>query len=179
MKLVRWTRFTWELGNLPDLKTPLPERYQVRLGARGEEATIASVILSAFALDFALGEALREIRQPLQLHLEAPGEREDVPALVICHGQRIIGASAIVSLEGSDNHLLSGPCVLMEYHNRGLGTALLHYSLAHLKAAGFAQAHAVTKANCVAGRFIYPKFGGTGTDYEIEPVVVAAVREQQ
>jgi predicted N-acetyltransferase YhbS len=58
-----------------------------------------------------------------------------VPALVICHGQRIIGASALSTEMDAENHLLSGPCVLMEYRNRGLGTALLYYSLKQLRTA--------------------------------------------
>ena len=47
----------------------------------------------------------------------------------------------------AETHLLSGPCVSMEYRNRGIGTALLYATLDHLKQAGLERAHGITKFN--------------------------------
>ena len=61
-------------------------------------------------------------------HARVPTARVSVmlhlPALVITHGQRIIAASAICTDADAESNLISGPCVLVEYCNRGLGTAL-------------------------------------------------------
>jgi Acetyltransferase (GNAT) family len=169
MKLVRWMRFTWELKKLPPLTTPLAECYSIRAAERGEQKSVSGVILSAFAQDSAWSDALKDFKLPLQNQIDALFTQDEVPALVICHGPRIIGASAMLLSEQSENHLISGPCVLMEYRNRGLGTALLYHSLTHLALAGLPRAHGITKDNVVAGKFIYPKFGSSGLECEFEP----------
>ncbi|MDB6155494.1 MAG: hypothetical protein JWL90_3947 [Chthoniobacteraceae bacterium] len=169
MKLVRWTRFTWELSKLPPIESPLAECYHVRAAERGEEKAVSNVISNAFAQDSAWSDVLPDFRQRLQVQIDQLFERDEVPAVVICHGQRIIGASALAIAGETTNHLPSGPCVLMEYSNRGLGTALLYYSLKQLQLAGLKQAYGITKDNVVACKFIYPKFGSTSQDYEFEP----------
>src|SRR4051794_4402180 len=95
MKLVRWTRFTWELTKLPPLESPLPERYHVRTAERGEEKTVSSVIFNAFAQDSAWSDVLSDFRQRLQTQIDQIFTRDEVSAVVVCHGQRIIGASAL------------------------------------------------------------------------------------
>ncbi len=174
MKLVRWTRFTWELAQLPPLETLLPECYHVRVAERGEEKAVTTVILNAFAQDSAWSDVLPDFRARLQLQIDQLFERDEVPAMVVCHGQRIIGASALSIAQESENHLPSGPCVLMEYCNRGLGTALLYYSLKQLQLTGMKWAHGITKDNVVASKFIYPKFGSVSHAYEFEPSMAGA-----
>ena len=56
--------------------------------------------------------------------------------LALRHGLRMIGASILIPDPAAGNHLTPGPCVLMEYRNRGLGTALLEESLRQLRDAG-------------------------------------------
>ncbi len=63
----------------------------------------------------------------------------------------------------AENHLSPGPCVLMEYRNRGLGTALLGESLRQLREAGLSRAAALTKSNAPVAKFLYPKFNGVLT----------------
>ena len=65
--------------------------------------------------------------------------------LALRHGLRMIGASILVPDPTAGNHLTPGPCVLMEYRNRGLGTALLEESLRQLRAAGLSRAAGLTK----------------------------------
>ena len=171
MKLVRWRRFTWELSKLPPIENPLPQHYHVRSAQRDEEKVVSHAILSAFSLDSAWSDSVKNFKDRLESEVENAFAREAVPALVICHGQRIIGASALSTEMDAENHLLSGPCVLMEYRNRGLGTALLYYSLKQLQNSGLNRVYGVTKENVVSGKFIYPKFGSTSVAHDYAPVL--------
>jgi predicted N-acetyltransferase YhbS len=171
MKLVRWRRFVWELAKLSAVDGSLPTHYHLRAATREEEKPVHRVIFSAFSLDSSWSDALQNFRESLEAQIEAAFAHENVPALVICHGQRIIGASALTTSADVENHLLSGPCVLMEYRNRGLGTALLQYSLKQLQNAGLEQACGISKENVVASKFIYPKFGSVSAPCEFEPVL--------
>jgi len=169
MKAVRWKRFTWTLSTLPAQVPALPERYTVRAASREDLEIVKHVIFSAFALDSAWSDTLATAREWLEHQIGLAFERESVPALVMQHGQRIIAASALTTEFDAETHLLSGPCVLMEYHNRGIGSALLFHSLRQLKQAGLEQVSAVTKENVVVAKFLYPKFGSTQADHAFEP----------
>ena len=169
MKLVRWRRFIWQLAKLPPATALLPTHYTLRSATREEEKAVQQVIFSAFSLDSSWSDALHTFREPLEAQIEAAFAHESSPGVVICHGQRIIAASAITTNSDAESHLLSGPCVLMEYRNRGLGTALLHYSLKQLREAGLDQACGVSKDNVVASKFIYTKFGSVSAPCDFEP----------
>jgi len=73
----------------------------------------------------------------------------------------------------ADSNLVSGPCVLSEYCNRGLGTALLHATLVQFREAGLERVVAITKENTTACKFVYPKFGSDGASCEYSPALVA------
>ena len=166
MKLVRWTRFTWNLANLPTPAPPLAERYSLRPAHREDFETVKHVILHAFTLDSTWCDSFGLVREWLGLQIDLAFERESTPALVIQHGQRIIGASALTTDVDAETHLISGPCVFMEYHNRGFGSALLYYSLKHLKNSGLESVNGVTKDNVTVAKFLYPKFGASGVPHE-------------
>ena len=169
MKLVRWKRFTWNLSNLPAPGPALADRYSLRPAHREDIEVVRHVIFSAFALDIAWGNALATVRDWLDQQIAFAFERESCPALVISHGQRIIAASTLTTEVDAETHLISGPCVLMEYHNRGLGSALLYYSLKQLKNSGLEQVSGVTKENVAVAKFLYPKFGSTNVAHDFEP----------
>ena len=169
MKLVRWTRFTWNLTNLPTPAPPLADRYSLRPAHGDDFETVKHIILHAFTLDSTWCDSFGLVRGWLEWQIDLAFERESTPALVIQHGQRIIGASALTTDVDSDSHLISGPCVFMEYQNRGLGSALLYYSLKQLKNSGLEKANCVTKDNVAAARFLYPKFGSTGVEHDFVP----------
>jgi hypothetical protein len=174
MKLVRWKRFTWDLQQLAPSESALPGRYQVRAAQPQEQKAVSEVILSSYSSDPAWSDVFRDFRATLSAQIEMVFDREETPATVICHGQRIIAASALTTLPDFEHHLLSGPCVVMEYRNRGLGTALLAFSLGLLRQAGLTQAHGIAKHNVAAAKFIYPKFGSFHCDYEYEPALAGA-----
>ena len=174
MKLVRWKRFTWDLHNLPSPAPRLDERYIVRPAFADDQRAVTTILLSTFKLDNAWSDTASTVSDWLGPQIALAFEREAAPALVITHGQRIIAACAISTDIDAETHLLSGPCVSMEYRNRGLGTALLYHTLLQLRQAGLAQAHGVSKDNVPAAKFVYPKFDSIGVDYDFEPALAKA-----
>jgi predicted N-acetyltransferase YhbS len=173
MKLVRWKRFTWNLTALPPLAHKLPESLQVRPGTRDDEKDVAHLVIRAFTLDTTWGDTLKLFRERMELGMHASFHREDVPAVVVVHGPRIIAASVLSTEEDAESNLVSGPCVLPEYANRGTGSALLHLSLAALRTAGLAAAHAITKENGPAAKFLYSKFGSTSTAHDYQSMIAS------
>jgi GNAT superfamily N-acetyltransferase len=171
MKLVRWTRFTWDLAKLPARENSLAKCYTLRAASRDEETAVAAVVLRAFSLDSDWADQWGLLRERLDWQLRLAFERESVPAVVILHGSRIVAASVLSTEVEAESSLISGPCVLAEYRNRGLGSALLHASLAHLAQAGLPQAHAISKENAPSMRFVYPKFCSTRAPCEYEPAL--------
>ena len=166
MKLVRWKRFTWDLTKLPPLEHPLPDQYVVRPAARDEARQVNHTVFTALTLDSAWCDTLKLFSDRLAAQIDLAFAREAAPALVIMHGSRIIAASVISTEPDAVSHLVSGPCVLVEYGNRGLGTALLHHTLELLRSSGLERATAVTKDNVAACKFVYPKFGSTSEPYD-------------
>jgi predicted N-acetyltransferase YhbS len=172
MKLVRWKRFTWQLTKLPPLEVKLPPHYVFRPATREEAKAVNHVIFTAFSLDAAWSDTLKVFRERLEMQLDLAFARESTPGLVVTHGPRIIAASILSTEPDSESNLVSGPCVFPEYGNRGLGTALLHHTLRHLRSAGLDSAAAVTKENTASCKFVYPKFGSVSTTYDFVPALV-------
>ena len=169
MKLVRWKRFTWDLTKLPPLAHPLPDQYVVRPAARDEAKLVSHTVFTTLTLDSAWCDTLKLFRDRLAAQIDLAFVREPAPALVIMHGPRIIAASVISTEPDAETHLISGPCVLAEYGNRGLGTALLHATLDLLRGTGLERVTAVTKDNVTACKFVYPKFGSSSVAYDFAP----------
>src|ERR1700761_2082161 len=153
MKLVRWRRFTWQIKQLPPLEPKLPAHFITRPATREEARAVAHVVLTAFSLDSSWSDTLKLFCDRLEMQLDLAFQRESSPAIVITHGPRIIATSVLNTDPDADSNLVSGPCVLSEYCNRGLGTALLHASLRQLGDAGLLQAAGITKENTTACKF--------------------------
>ncbi len=172
MKLVRWMRFTWELNKLPPLKSEAASHYLIRAAAQDDAKNVRGVISSAFSLDMDWSDTLKShLRDHFEAQIDKVFVEKEVPCIVVLHGTRIIGASSMDTNRDAENLLLSGPCVLSEYRNRGLGTTLLHRSLLFLRDAGLDRARGITKYNVPAAKFIYPKFNSVGEQYDIEPAL--------
>jgi len=172
MKLVRWSRFTWDLAKLPEEGAPLAAQYRIRPATKEEEKFVRAVISSAFALDMNWSDTLKLMREWLEAELDEVFERKVVPCLVVTHGLRIIGASPLDLNKEAECHFVSGPCILNEYRNRGIGSELLYQSLLALREAGFEKARAITKSNVPVAKFVYTKFNSVGEPFEFEPVLV-------
>ena len=80
--------------------------------------------------------------------------------LALRHGSRIIAGTFLAVDPNASEQLIPGPCVLMEYRNRGLGTLLLTAAMQHLRDAGLKRACAITRQGSSVARFLYPKFDG-------------------
>jgi len=171
MKLVQWTRFTWDLANLPGEGAQLAPHYLIRPVAREEEKTVRAVIWSSFALDLHWSDTMSTARDWLEARLDEVFDHKVAPCLVVTHGNRIIGASALDANPDAECHLVSGPCILNEYRNRGIGTELLFQSLHALRNAELGKARAISKSNVPVAKFIYTKFNSTGETWEFETLL--------
>ncbi|HEY5895869.1 MAG TPA: GNAT family N-acetyltransferase [Chthoniobacterales bacterium] len=159
MKLLSWLRFEWDLRNLDFGPVELARHYSIRRAIREEEGVVRKTIQSAFLLDADWSDVLKRIWHGIDEDISKAFDSRDAQCLVLTHGSRIIGASIVSPIPTDMLHLLSGPCILVEYRNRGFGTALLAASLRHLAAAGMDTAAGMTRKSMPAGKFVYPKFG--------------------
>jgi GNAT superfamily N-acetyltransferase len=132
--------------------------------------TIASCEKS-FALDPGWNAALHMIDAQVKSSIAAAFDSESANWLALQHGARIVGGTLLMTDPDAPAQLVPGPCILMEYRNRGLGTLLLCSALRHLRDAGMIRACARTRENSPAARFLYPKFGGQSS--LIEPLLAA------
>jgi N-acetylglutamate synthase-like GNAT family acetyltransferase len=174
MKLVHWARFSWDLRRLPDVPPATDPHYKIRAATRDEREAVEHVISTAFTLDSDWADTLTALREMLDERLAEIFRHKEVACLVVTHGARIIGASALDPGAEAANNLISGPCILNEYRNRGLGSALLYHSLATLREAGLQRAHGVTKEHIPAAKFIYSKFNSVGAPYDFQLQLVGS-----
>jgi len=172
MKLVRWKRFIWDLTKLPPLENKLPPHFQFREASREEGKAVHGMILTSLTLDSSWSDVLNGFRERLEMQVDLAFQRESSPAVVVTHGTRIIAASVLSTEIDGESNLVSGPCVLSEYSNRGVGSALLLASLRLLRKAGLDRAAGITKESIAACKFVYPKFGSTGSAHDYEPQLI-------
>jgi ribosomal protein S18 acetylase RimI-like enzyme len=173
MKLSNWIRFSWDLTQLPAFQSELPEHYEIGLATAEDQIELRKVISSSFVLDPAWSPAMQEVMERIDLWLEHAFASPTCTFLALRHGLRIIGAAVISQDPDADIHLTPGPCISMEYRNRGFGTRLLEQSLTKLRDAGLRQAVGVAKENAPVTKFLYTKFNGRSAPHEFPPLVVA------
>lgn len=173
MKLIKWIRFTWDLTGLPPSECELPEHYEITAATADDEKELRRVITSSFALDPDWNPTMNEVMQTIDGWLSDAWSSDTKTALVLRHGFRIIGACVLSLDSARDNHLSPGPCILMEYRNRGFGTKLLGRSLRSVRDAGLTHALGIAKENSPATKFLYTKFGGVPTPQQPTTLVAA------
>lgn len=160
MKISRWVNFTWDLGKAQSAAIAAPKQYQLNIVGGTDREQVQNVIEKSFALDPSWNPAWHLISTPIKNSIAPILNLESTACLVLRHGARIIGWTLITTDPHAPEQLIPGPCILMEYRNRGLGTLLLAAALRHLREAGVTQACAITPEGSPAARFLYPKFGG-------------------
>src|SRR5438874_6462151 len=160
MKKTGWVNFVWDLaGNeLPAIAAP--RQYRLSLVKAAEREQLQGVIEKSFALDPGWNAALHMIDAQVKSSIAAAFDSESASWLARQHGARIVGGTLLMTDPNAPAQLVPGPCILMEYRNRGLGTLLLSSALHHLRDAGTTRACARTRESSPAARFFYPKFGG-------------------
>lgn len=171
MNLSNWIRFKWDLTQLPSFENELPQHYEIGLATAEDEMELRKVISSSFVLDPAWSPAMQEVTERLELWLERAFASPTCTFLALRHGLRIIGAAVILQDPDAEIHLTPGPCISMEYRNRGFGTRLLEQALTKLRDAGLKEAIGVAKENSPVSKFLYPKFNGTSSPYDPAPVL--------
>jgi ribosomal protein S18 acetylase RimI-like enzyme len=173
MKLIEWVRFTWDFANFPVLDLKLPEHYRIGRAMAENEKELHQVVSRCFRLDPVWSPSLHETLQMVESWLGRALQSDRHICLALRHGARIIGASVLSLDPMSDNHLSPGPCVAMEYRNRGFGSRLLEHSFNMLREAGVARAFALTRGNTSVARFLYPKFQGVSAPVDRTPLLAA------
>jgi ribosomal protein S18 acetylase RimI-like enzyme len=173
MKLINWVQFTWDLTALPRSVSELPEHYQISRATADDEKELRRVVTASFALDPDWNTTMQEVMQAVESWLDATLAADTNGCLVLRHGSRIIGGSLLSLDENAANHLSPGPCVLMEYRNRGFGTHLLARSLAALRDSGVTRATGLAKENSPVTKFLYTKFNGVASPGDPSPLLAA------
>jgi predicted N-acetyltransferase YhbS len=139
----------------------IDSRFLIRNAAPGEEEAVLQVALLALAMNTGWHDVTHEAREVIEAGVKRAFLSEKGPSsLVATHGHRIVAISILDDNPETENHLVSGPWVLSEYRNRGLGTALLWASLQQLADRGISSVFGRTRENSITAQFVYPKFGG-------------------
>jgi GNAT superfamily N-acetyltransferase len=165
MRHEHWVRFTWELADLPATLPQVPKGYDLRPAQKEDAEELSKMVLRSFVLDAAWNAAIHELTSLVSYWLDRAFRDEHTTVLALRHGNRIIGAAA-VSID-TESNLAPGPCVLLEYRNRGFGNLLLAHALDVVRSGGSPIATAVTKDGAPVARFLYPKFGGSSIEHNI------------
>ena len=163
MKLLNWVRFTWDLNVMSPAPVDLPTHYQIIPATSEDEKAVRKVLSCSFMLDPAWNPAIGEVMHSLQSWLDRAFVAEENTCLALRHGSRIIGASVLCLDPAAENHFAPGPCILMEYRNRGFGTRLLQASLQLLKESSLTRVSGLARELSPVAKFLYPKFDGIAT----------------
>jgi GNAT superfamily N-acetyltransferase len=168
-KPVPLVQFRWNLAGLPSPANEIPKPFTLRTGGMEEMEEALRVVEASYDLDPAWSGCDKYVEQTVKAGvkrvLAAGGE-----CLFIQHGNRIIAVSVHTPEPGDEGvHLISGPCVLVEYRNRGLGGSLLGATLEALRARGLTEAVGRTRPNSPSAKFLATKFGGRPVEAEADP----------
>jgi hypothetical protein len=173
MKLLNWVRFTWNLTKLPASDLHLPAHYQIAPATVEDETELRKVFSSSFLLDPVWNPVIGEVMQTIQSRLDGVFSSANGTCLAVRHGARIIGAAVLSRDFDAEDHLSPGPCILMEYRNRGFGTLLLASSLRLLSEAGLTRAHGLAPDYVPASKFLYRKFDAVISPADMLPSLAA------
>jgi len=160
MKLSDWQLYEWNLDQFPASQLPTLPPFVFRTAAAEDRAAVEKVIRSAFSQESGTSARKDSPLSSIDQACDLAFTDAQTACVVVQHGTRIIGASVMTPAPDAENHLLTGPAILHEYRNRGIGTALLFASLDFLKDAGVPQARGIAQAQSTAARFVYSKFDG-------------------
>jgi GNAT superfamily N-acetyltransferase len=152
-----WLRFTWKASSLG---TAPAGSDLIRRATREEGDKVLRVLLLSLSMDSAWNDSFAQAERYLSEAVARIFNATEPLCLVIPKGKRMIAASLLDPDPESQAHLVSGPSVLMEYRNRGIGSRLLHASLTALAEAGVTSPSGITRDKTVSAKHVYPKFGG-------------------
>jgi GNAT superfamily N-acetyltransferase len=152
-------RYRWNLAELTPSEASMPGPYTLRAAGEQEMEDALRVIQASYNLDPEWSGCAKYIDETV-----LPGVRKafegEATCLFLLHGNRVIAASAYHPEPENGIHLVSGPCVLIEYRNRGIGGALLHATLEALRSHGAKEAIGQVRPGTPSAKFLCSKFGG-------------------
>ena len=159
--LTQAVRFEWDLAKVPTLPAPLPPKHEIKVQANPEVESLWDAMQRSFLNESAWMVSLESHLDPMRRKIFPEGKPlVGMDILVLQHGLRVVGVSAVLAVAGEGPQLLSGIVLEYEYQRRGLGSALLLASLRHCAEKGLETAAVVTRVGVPAARYLYPKFGG-------------------
>jgi len=171
--LTQAVRFEWDLAKVPSLPAPLPPKHEIKVQANPEVESLWDAMQRSFLNESAWMVSLESHLDPMRKKIFPEGKPlVGMDILVLQHGLRVVGVSAVLPLAGEGPQLLSGIVMEYEYQRRGLGSALLLASLRHCADKGLEKASVLTRVGVPAARYLYPKFGGRSTLIESGVVAV-------
>ncbi len=156
---VTLARFCWKLADLKPGSASIPKPFVLRQAGEQELEDALRVVQASYNLDPEWSGCAKHIDEVV-----LPGVRkafvQDATCLFLQHGNRVIAAS-VYNPEPEDGiHLVTGPCVFIEYRNRGIGGALLFATLEALRERGVNEACGQARPGTSSAKFLCSKFGG-------------------
>lgn len=169
---VALVRFSWDLKQLPPGAGEVSKPFILRTAGEQEADEALAIVQASYNLDPEWSGCALHIKGTVLPRVMKALAKEPT-CLFVQHGNRVIAASVFDCEPGPDEvHLISGPCVLTEYRNRGIGGALLGATLDALRARGAAEALGQTRPNSPSAKYLCPKFGGQQVRQQIVPAPV-------
>ena len=171
IKLIQYVRFDWDLTKIPIQPIPLPPKHEIKVSTDALVDSLWEGMQKAFLNEKGWIIQLEAHLDQLRRKIFPDGKPlAEMDILVLQHGARVVGVSALLAKAEEPVQLLSGVVLDYEYQRRGLGTALLQASLRHLADRGLERASVITREGVTAARFLYPKFGGKSTQVDAVPL---------
>ena len=167
-KPIQLASFRWKLNGLSGLAMELPKPYILREAGEQELEDALRVVQASYNLDpewSGGGKHVDEVVLPSAKRAFTHGAN----CLFALHGNRVIAASVFDPEAPDGVHLITGPCVLIEYRNRGIGGALLGATLEALRTRGLAEAVGRTRPGRPSAKFLCSKFGGEAVVSSVPP----------
>lgn len=159
-------QFEWNLSVLAPALAADQAPYVLRKADPSEMDKIKTVATSALSIDSGWNDGTKSLVNRVIEKVSETFSENAPQTIVLLHGTRIIGTSVLDIDPDSENHFVTGPCILHEYRNRGLGSQLSLHSLALLKELGLPHARALANATSTLAKFVYPKLGPVSRPYE-------------
>jgi GNAT superfamily N-acetyltransferase len=163
-----WRRFSWSLSSVLPIDTSSQNGDLIRLARREEGEDVLQTVLLSLAMDSSWNDSYAMAEHYLTSTVGRLFNESEPLCLVIQKGNRLIAASLLDPDLDAVHQLVSGPMVTTEYRNRGIGTRLLHASLAALQERGLTSANGITRDGTVAARHVYAKFGSVSESFSFQ-----------
>ena len=153
-------RFSWNLKELPQSAAEMPAPFTLRTAGEQEREEAISLVQSSYNLDPEWSGCASHIASTV-LPDSIKALAKEPTCLFVLHGNRVIATSIYdPEPEAGGVHLISGPCVLIEYRSRGIGGALLGATLEALRERGVSEVIGQTRPKSASAKYLCTKFGG-------------------